>query len=72
MIRTTQLTIIPEGWHLFDNGVYTVTLDQYGNDEMFVDITENQDGAEAKIRVDAASWPELREAIDRMIGECKP
>ncbi len=71
MIRTTQLTIMPEGGSIFDICTTTVTIDDESGGEYLV-IEEQQEGGSGKIRIDPLQWPELREAIDRMIGECKP
>lgn len=70
MIRTTQLTIMPDGGSIYDLGTTTVTLDDESGGE-FVVVEEQQENGSGKIRIDHLQWPELREAINHMIGECK-
>jgi len=68
MIRATQLTVSIVAGRLYDEGVYTVTVDDEGAGEYLV-IEENQDTGNGKIRVDAESWPELRDAVERLLKE---
>lgn len=64
--RTTQITLLPaEDSPIFDERGFIVSITDEAGGE-FVEI-ENGD---YKLRVDPSEWPELRAAIDRMIGEC--
>jgi len=71
MIRTTQLTIGHENGQIFDEGTYTVTIDDEGGGE-FVVIEEVQDTGTGKIRVDATTWPELVRAVGQLLSEARP
>lgn len=70
MIRTTQLTVMPEGGATYDVGTYTITVDDESGGEFLV-VEEVQENGTGNIRIDRAGWPELREAIDRMMGELR-
>jgi len=65
--RTTQVTLLPaEDSDLFDERGFTITIvDEAGGE--FIEVVND----DFKMRVDPSEWPELRAAIDRMIGECK-
>ena len=65
-IRTTQVIVGPEGMAVFDEAMFTVTIVDEASGE-FVEVSQ----LENKIRVDSAEWPVLREAINRMIKECR-
>lgn len=71
MIRTTQLTIGPEKGQIFDEGTYTVTIEDEGGGE-FVVIEEQHDTGSGKIRVDATTWPELAQAVGQLLSEARP
>ena len=68
-IRTTQLTITPEGEPIFCERAYTVTIDDQAAGEYVVVHSLGEDGD--KIEIDPQDWPALREAIDQLIGECQ-
>ena len=68
--RTTQLTIAPEGEPIFSERAFTVTIDDEAGGE-FVLVRSNMEALPAgTISIDPSEWPALREAIDRLIGEC--
>lgn len=64
--RATRLHVMPEGEPLFSELAYTVEIDDEAAGE-FVVVCD----FEGKIRIDAKEWPALREAIDRMVKECR-
>lgn len=67
--RITQLTVLPEGEPLFSDIAHTVTIDDEGAGEYVVvkSLSEHY----GKIAIDVKEWPALKDAIDRMIQECK-
>ena len=68
--RTTQLTIAPEGEPIFSERAFTVTIDDEAGGE-FVLVRSNVEVLPTgTISIDPSEWPALREAIDRLIGEC--
>jgi len=68
-IRTTQLTITPEGEPIFHERAYTVTIDDQAAGEYVVIHSMDEDAG--KLTVDPQDWPPLRDAIDTLIGECQ-
>jgi hypothetical protein len=68
--RTTQVTLMKEDGRTFDEDNWVVSIDDEGSGE-FV-IVRNQCDEPSELRIDPKEWPTLREAIDTMIGSCKP
>jgi hypothetical protein len=66
--RSTRLSIAPEGESVFSERGYTVEIDDAGGGE-FVAVTDGQ--GPVKIEINPPDWPVLRDAIDRMIKECR-
>lgn len=64
--RVTRLHVLPEGEPLFSEQTFTVEIDDEAGGE-FVVVSDSAE----KIRIDAKEWPALREAIDRMVKECR-
>ena len=68
-IRTTQLTVAPEGEPIFSESAYTVTIDDEAAGEFVVVHELDEDGG--RVKLDPQNWPVLRDAIDRMVAECQ-
>lgn len=68
-IRTTQLTVTPEGEPIFSERAYTVTIDDEAAGEFVV--VHALDESAGKIAIDTTDWPALREAIDQMVSACR-
>lgn len=66
IIRTTALTVVPEDASLFSGRATTVNVVNEAAGE-FVEV-EQESG---KIQINPDEWPTLREAVDRMIAECR-
>lgn len=64
--RVTRLHVLTEGEPLFDERGFSVEIDDEGGGEFVV--VHDRDG---EIRLNAEEWPALREAIDRMVKECR-
>lgn len=69
MIRTTQLTVAPEGEPIFSERAYTVTIDDQAAGEYVV--VESLDDQGGKIAIDKADWVALRNAIEQMVAICR-
>ena len=68
-IRITGLTVAPKGKPIFDESATEIRImDESGGE--FVEVRQFRGGA-GELRIDPEEWPTLREAIDRMIGECR-
>ncbi len=73
-IRTTQLTVVPQGQPLFDERATVVEIEDDGAGE-FVSLFQARDSAETdspKIRLDPGEWPTVRLAVDRLFLNCRP
>lgn len=68
--RITRLVVAPEGATTFDERATTVEIEDEAAGE-FVTVHQVNDDKDAKVAIDPAEWPALREAIDRMIAECR-
>jgi hypothetical protein len=66
--RTTQVTLMQEDGNVFDECNWVVSIDDESAGE-FV-ILRDQCDEPSELRIDPEEWPTLREAIDKMIGEC--
>ena len=68
--RITRLVVAPEGATTFDERATTVEIEDEAAGE-FVTVTQCYSDTDSVINIDPAEWPALREAIDRMIAECR-
>lgn len=68
--RITRITVAPEKEPLFSELATTITIDDEAAGE-FVVVEQNHSAASGKIAINPEEWPALREAIDRMIKECR-
>lgn len=66
--RTMQIIIVPEGQDSFSEYATSITIVDEGGGE-FLEIHQQRE--QDKIRVDKNEWPALRDAIEKMISECR-
>lgn len=66
--RTTRITVAPEGEPTFSEMATHIEIDDEAAGE-FVSVT--QPGGAGGIKICPQEWPAIREAIDKMIGECR-
>lgn len=67
--RVTRLVVLPEGESLYVEAATTVEIDDEAAGEF---VIVRQDGrTDSSIAIDPDEWPELRAAIDRLVGDCK-
>jgi hypothetical protein len=64
--RTTQLTITPENEPTFDERATSITITDEAGGEFVV--VEQESG---RISIAPEEWPVLRDAIDRLIADCR-
>lgn len=69
-IRTTALTVAPEGEPTFSEMATTVAICDEAAGE-FVEVKQRGRVDIGKIQINPEEWPSLREAIDRMIKACR-
>lgn len=68
--RITQLTVAPAKEPIFSEMATTVTLEDEAAGE-YVVVEQLVRDAPGKIAIVPDEWPVLRDAIDRMIQECR-
>ena len=68
--RTTAVTVLPEGEPIFSEMATTVSIDDLAGGE-FVEVEQASGAQPGKIIINPEEWPELREAINRMINGCQ-
>lgn len=64
--RVTKMTILPEGEPIFSEWATHIEIDDEGGGELVLVSQEN-----GKIRIDPEEWRPLREAINKMIEQCR-
>jgi len=67
-IRITRLTVAPEGADLYDECSTHIAIDDEGGGE-FVKIVQPSGGTD--IRIDVDEWPAIRDAVNKLINECR-
>ena len=70
LTKVSSLTVAPEGEPIFSEMATVVSLSDEGGG-MFVEVCQSARSDLGKIAIEPSEWPELRSAIDRMIGECE-
>lgn len=67
--RTTQLTVLPKDQEVFSELATHISIDDESAGEF---VRVKQDGrTDNSIAINPDEWPTLRDAIDRMIQECR-
>jgi hypothetical protein len=72
MKHITQVTIMPEGEAIYAETATTITIVDEAAGE-FVEVAQHNPNLEGagKIAITPEEWPELRDAIEEMIGRCR-
>ena len=66
--RVTQLFVWPKGDHIYNELGFVIEITDEGGGE-FVEVSPTTDPG--KLRIDLRCWPALRDAIERLLGECR-
>jgi len=69
-IRTTKLVVAPRGDQVFSEMATWVEVKDEARGE-FVMVTQSGRTDVGQIAIDVDEWPALRDAIDRMIAQCR-
>lgn len=69
--RVTRLHVLPEGQPIFDERAYSVEIDDEAGGEFVKVLCHDENCSNGQISIDPREWPALREAIDRMVKECR-
>lgn len=67
--RTMALLVGPDGAPSYSDMVSTISIAQEGSGE-FVEVEQHGPGV-GKIAINPDEWPALRDAIERMIRDCR-
>jgi uncharacterized protein len=68
--RITQLTVAPPKAPIFAETATTITLEDEAAGE-YVIVQQDNGAAVGKIAINPDEWPVLRDAIERMVNECR-
>jgi hypothetical protein len=68
--RTLKIAVMQENEPIFDNSVTEIKIADEATGE-FVEVSQCNDDNEGKIKIDPTEWPHIREAINKMIKECR-
>lgn len=69
-IRTTALTVAPAGDSTYSEMATTIAIADEAAGE-FVEVKQHGRIDIGKIQINPEEWPALRDAIDRLIAECR-
>jgi len=62
--------VVPPGLPIFDERATEIRIvDEAGGE--FVSVRQSRADGAGEIRIDVDEWPTMREAIDKMIRECR-
>lgn len=67
---TLKVAVMPENEPIFADGVTEIQIVDQGAGE-FIEVWQCNDDNEGKIQIDPTEWPHIREAINKMIKECR-
>ena len=68
--RLRSLIVLPVGAEIFSEKAIIVEIDDESCGE-FVVIRQPRNDERGEIRITAEEWPTIREAIDRLVKECR-
>lgn len=69
--RVTRIHVVPEGQPIFSEQAFSVEIDDDAGGEFLVIYCNDEQCSNGQIRLNPEEWPCLRDAIDRMVKECK-
>jgi hypothetical protein len=69
-VRTTKLVVAPKSEQVFSEMATWVEIKDDAAGE-FVMVTQSGRTDTGQIAIDTDEWPALRDAIDRMIAQCR-
>lgn len=69
--RVTRLHVAPEGEPIYTERAFTVEVEDEAGGEFLLIHCLDTSCKNGQLRIDPKEWPALRDAIERMIGECR-
>ncbi len=68
--RVLSVVVAPEGEAIFSESATVVRIDDEGGGEYVVVSQEGVPGR-GNVAINPEEWPDIRDAIDRMVKECR-
>ena len=68
--RITKLIVLPKGEPLFSEQATHIEIEDEAAGE-YVTVTQYHDGDEKKIGIMPEEWPYVRDAIEKLLSNCK-
>jgi hypothetical protein len=69
--RTIKVLVGVKGEPLYNELGFVVEITDEGGGEFVEVYSAIRESGEGNLRIDAARWPALRDAIDKMLKECR-
>ena len=70
--RTTRLHIMPKGEPIFSDQATVIEIDNEASGEFVVVSQPAMIGDyEGKVCIDAENWPALKDAIEKLLSDCR-
>jgi hypothetical protein len=66
----TQIVVVNKGEAIYHESATTVSIDDEAAGE-FVILSQENEHAVNKIKIDVDEWPHIRKAINKMIKRCR-
>lgn len=70
--RVLSMIVVPEGEAIFSEAATVIKIDDEASGEFIVVSQDgNADAKQGEVCIDPDAWPQIRDAIDKMISECR-
>ena len=69
--RITSLIVLPEGEPIFSERATIVRIDDEAGGEYIV-VSQDSIPGRGNVAINPEEWPDIRDAIERMMKECRP
>lgn len=70
--RTLSMIVVPEGEAVFNEAATIIKIDDDAAGEFVVVSQDGNSGAKnGEVCIEREAWPQIRDAIDKMISECR-
>ena len=69
--RTIKVLVGMKGEPMYNELGFVIEITDEGGGEFLEVYSTTGESGEGNLRIDAASWPALRDAIEKMLKECR-
>ena len=69
IVRTTRLTVLPQGEPMFDERATDVHIMDEAGGEFICLHQDSEDAAPGEIRIDPEEWPAIKQAVEAMLAQ---